>query len=214
MERVSDHLFRTEPEFPFGGSSVQTHAYVLLRPDSNVVLYSSRHLPAEEDWLRAAGGVARQFLNHRDEAGPACDWLYETFGAPLTCHDLEREAISRQCAVHDTVAGEGEVLPDLLAVPTPGHCPGSTCYLWQGPDRRYLFTGDTIYLNEGRWEVYVSRGTAAEMTASLDRIAALPFDCLVPGLFIGAIKTADTTPTDTRTRVDEIIVRLKRGETN
>jgi len=214
MERVTDHLFRTEPEFPFAGSQVQTHAYVLVRDAGNVVMYSSSRMPAEERWLREAGGVSRQFLNHRDEAGPACDWVHETFGAPLTCHAKERRAIIGSCAVHDTIDREVDVLPDLLAVPTPGHCPGSTCYLWQGPDRRYLFTGDTLYLSEGRWEVYVSRGTAAEMIASLERIAALPFDCLVPGLFIGADKTAETTPKETRARIDEIIARLRQGEIN
>ncbi len=189
---------------------MQTHAYVLRRPQGNAVLYSSSTLPSEADWLREAGGVDHQFLNHRDEAGPACDWVFDTFGAPLHCHELERDAIGKQCTVHGTFREEGYVLPDLLAIPTPGHCPGSTCYLWHGPDDDYLFTGDTVYLNEGRWEVYVSRGTTDEMIASLNRIAKLRFGFLLPGLFIGDVKDAQTDTSDVRRQTDAIISRLEQ----
>lgn len=38
-------------------------------------------------------------------------------------------------------------------IPTPGHSPGSTCFLVHSPTgQRYLFTGDTLYRSaDGSW---------------------------------------------------------------
>ncbi len=37
-------------------------------------------------------------------------------------------------------------------IPTPGHSPGSVCYLVPGAEGRYLFTGDTLVRTaEGGW---------------------------------------------------------------
>jgi glyoxylase-like metal-dependent hydrolase (beta-lactamase superfamily II) len=47
-------------------------------------------------------------------------------------------------ASHD-VLGDG----GIVALPTPGHTPGSAAYLVQGRDRRYLFIGDSAWMREG-----------------------------------------------------------------
>ena len=211
MERVTEHLYRSAPERPFG-NEVETCAYLLRRDDGNLLIYSSGELRRDEAQLRDLGGVERQYLNHRDEAAAGCDWVARTLEAPLHCHEQEREAVAEHCTVHHTFDREHQAYPDLEVIPTPGHCPGSTCYLWRAPDRRYLFTGDTVYLANGDWRVYVSRGTALEMIASLERIAALDFEVLVPGLFIGEAKHMATTAAETKRRVGEIIARLRQGE--
>ena len=36
-------------------------------------------------------------------------------------------------------------------IPIPGHTPGATAYLWDSGERRYLFTGDSLYLSDGEW---------------------------------------------------------------
>ena len=40
---------------------------------------------------------------------------------------------------------------DFEVIPTPGHTPGATAYLWDNGNHRFLFTGDTIYLRDGEW---------------------------------------------------------------
>lgn len=41
--------------------------------------------------------------------------------------------------------------PDLEAIPTPGHTPGATAFLWSSEGRKYLFTGDSLYLGRDGW---------------------------------------------------------------
>ena len=36
---------------------------------------------------------------------------------------------------------------DFEIIPTPGHTPGATAFLWN----RHLFTGDTVFLRDGEW---------------------------------------------------------------
>ncbi|GJF33930.1 MBL fold metallo-hydrolase [Kitasatospora sp. NE20-6] len=73
-----------------------------------------------------------------------------------------------------------------LAVPLPGHTPGSTGYLFA--DRGLLFTGDALVTHDGLTghtgptlvcRAFTHDGAASH--ASLDRIAALPATLLLPG---------------------------------
>ena len=210
MERVTEHLYCTPPEHPFANDA-KTRAYLLRREGGNLLMYSSSKVREEEAHLRELGVVDRQYLNHRDEASEYCDWVTRVFDAPLVCHEREQEAVAHQCTVSETFDRRTRLHSDLEAIPTPGHCPGSTCYLWNAPDRRYLFTGDTIYLGAERWQVFV-RGTVDEMIESLERIASLDFDVLVPGVHIGEAHLATTKRDATRRNIDEIIARLRRGE--
>jgi glyoxylase-like metal-dependent hydrolase (beta-lactamase superfamily II) len=101
---------------------------------------------------------------------------------------------------------------DFEVIPTPGHTPGATAYLWDTGSRRVLFTGDTIMLRDGEWVAAVldssDRGAYLE---SLALIRELDFDVLVPW-----VSTANgpfhafTDAAETRRRVDAIVERIKR----
>lgn len=216
MKKVAERLYRSEPEDPFGRGDCLTHAFFIARPNTdglgNVLIYSSGQLAQDEKHIRTLGGITRQYLNHRDEAAAHCDWVSQTFGSKLICHVAEREAIEKHCTVHETIDAATELAPDLVAVPTPGHCPGSTCYLWNGPDARYLFPGDTIYFDKGDWQVFIDPANAQEMIRSLRVIAALEFDVLLPGLYQGDVWRADVTKGEAVERINEIVERLERGE--
>lgn len=211
MFAVAKHLYKSDPEDPFGRSDCLTHAFLLQRDAGNILIYSSGQLEKEEDDIRKRGGITRQYLNHRDEAAAHCDWVSEAFGSKLICHEAERDAITKKCTVHETLSGATDIANDLIAIPTPGHCPGSTCYLWQGPDARYLFTGDTIYFEGGDWKVYIDPSDAEIMTQSLQVIAALEFDVMLPGLYIGDVWQMEVAKDDVQQRVNEIVERLKQG---
>jgi glyoxylase-like metal-dependent hydrolase (beta-lactamase superfamily II) len=92
----------------------------------------------------------------------------------------------------------GEEVIDLgdtrfRALATPGHTPGSICYLMERGDLRALFTGDVLQnLNpslpgsHGTYTVYLApryRGNARDYLASLRRLRALtpPPDLVFPG---------------------------------
>jgi hydroxyacylglutathione hydrolase len=47
----------------------------------------------------------------------------------------------------------------MEVLPTPGHTPGSVCFLASSADgKTYLFTGDTLFLNKGAWDTRVNAG--------------------------------------------------------
>ena len=211
MEKVSSHLYRSATEDPFGRGDLLTHAFLLWRESGNFLIYSSGQLEKDEAELRDFRGISRQYLNHRDEAAAHCDWVSETFGSRLICHEAEQNTITKKCTVHETFADATEIAEDLIAIPTPGHCPGSTCFLRRGPDARYLFTGDTIYFEDGVWKVFIDAKDTDTMIRSLHVIAALEFDVMLPGLYQGDIWRADVTKQDRKQKVDDIIDRLRTG---
>ena len=61
-------------------------------------------------------------------------------------------------------------------IPTPGHSPGSTCYLVDGAEGRYLFTGDTLVLGDSGdwWAGYIPGiGDADALATSLRLLRTL-----------------------------------------
>lgn len=65
----------------------------------------------------------------------------------------------------------------LIAIHTPGHHSGHVCF-WE-PDRRWLFTGDTI-LSTGTTVIAPPDGDMAAYLASLRRLQALAVDVIFP----------------------------------
>lgn len=92
--------------------------------------------------------------------------------------------IAKSCgtAAYDRLLEDGDTLAfgaeAIRVVATPGHTPGSLCYLWR--DR--LFTGDTLMINTcGRTDFQL--GSATEMYRSItEKLFMLPDETLVyPG---------------------------------
>jgi hydroxyacylglutathione hydrolase len=98
-------------------------------------------------------------LSHRDEAAPALADIKRFFGSKLCCHRLEAEAVGKVTPVDCTFDRREVRLGNIEVIPTPGHTNGSVCFLVRSSHRRtYLFTGDTIYLNNGAWDTRVNAG--------------------------------------------------------
>lgn len=75
----------------------------------------------------------------------------------------------------------GEV--SFTAVDTPGHCSGHHSYLVETPEKRYLFSGDSIFLGgrislQNIWDC-----SLAEYGETARRLDALDFDALLPSHF-------------------------------
>jgi glyoxylase-like metal-dependent hydrolase (beta-lactamase superfamily II) len=132
--------------------------------------------------------------------------------APLFVHEHDRAAVDLH--VRGTFSRRHMLDEDLEVIPTPGHTPGATAYLWDGGEHRFLFTGDTIYLAGGEWVGAVLGSSDREAyVQSLELIRELDFDVLVPwAATAGEPFHALTTAAGTRRRIDAIIDRVRRGE--
>ena len=81
----------------------------------------------------------------------------------------------------DILLKDGDSIASLRCIHTPGHTPGSSCFL--DPEERVLFVGDAMITPGG-----VIHGPSEEFSAdaargrsSLEKVAGLDFDILLSG---------------------------------
>ncbi|GAA1195966.1 MBL fold metallo-hydrolase [Prauserella alba] len=185
MKKIADDLWETEPEYPFPGLS--THAYLWLNPGGNVLFYNTTH-DTEFDRMAELGGVADHYLSHQDEIAPSLHTVKERFGATLHIHTTEADLAREVTAVDGAFEDRHVTAAGIEVVPTPGHTPGSTCFLVPVSGRKYLFTGDTIYVDpNGHWRAGYIPGMSdhARLMSSLTELAALQPDVVVSSAFTG-----------------------------
>jgi glyoxylase-like metal-dependent hydrolase (beta-lactamase superfamily II) len=142
------------------------------------------------------------------------DSIRELTGARLVVHDDDRAATAERRTVEATFAERSSLGGGFEIIPTPGHTPGATAFLWDSGERRYLFTGDSIYLSDGEWIGAVLDSSDREAyLESLELLRGLDFDVLVPwAATAGQPWFAETDRDDARRRIGAIIERVRRGE--
>ncbi len=203
-------LHSTAPEpLPFA-SSLFMRAFVLERDHGNLLVYAAPTLRTAAPAIEALGGVAQQYLNHWHEAAFGGDGV----DAPLLIHADDRAAAEDSLPVDETFSDRALLDGDFELIPTPGHTPGATAFLWDNGTQRLLFTGDSVYLRDGEWVAAMLEGSSdrAAYIESLELLRGLEFDALVPWAASGTQYYSLTDPTDARRRIDAILERLRRGE--
>ncbi|VWC60973.1 Hydroxyacylglutathione hydrolase [Burkholderia lata] len=209
MKQLFPDLWQTRPEHPFQG--VTSHAYLLTRPNGNILFYGTG---VQEDLqpIRDLGGVVRQYLSHRDEAGPALATIKQTFGSALCCHASEVKAIDSYCQVDVTFDTHETHLGNIEVVPTPGHTSGSTCFVYRSPyGKTYLFTGDSIYPDGESWGTRVqffAGGRKSDLKSSLRLLLDLEPDVVISSASVGRSPVQPVTASEWRAIVDKAILGL------
>ena len=190
--------------------SLEIRAFLLRREQGNLLVYSTGALDADAVPAEELGGVSRHYLNHRHEAA----FFSQPTPAPLFVHEAERDSVEKVARVRGTFSRRHTLDEDFEVIPTPGHTPGATAYLWDSGRHRILFTGDTIYLDDGEWvAAMLDSSDRSAYIQSLELIRELDFDVLVPWAATGGRPYyALTGEVDARRRIDAILDRLRRGE--
>ena len=190
--------------------SLGIRAFVLERERGNLLVYSTARLESDAPAIEHVGGISRWYLNHRHEAM----FVSDSVTAPLFVHEHDRQAVAAQAHVRATFSRRHMLDDDFEAIPTPGHTPGATAYLWDSGRHRVLFTGDTIYLRHGEWVAAVLNSSdRAAYLESLELLRELEFDALVPWAATGGRQYhALTSPADARRRIDAIVKRVRAGD--
>jgi hypothetical protein len=215
MNTVISGLYAAEPE-PLGfGPSLEIRAFLLQREGGNLLVYRSAALEQDVETVNSLGGISRQYLNHHHEASPACDWVANTFGAPLHVHEDDAAAAAEICNVDATFSERHKLDEDFEVIPIPGHTGGATAFLWDSGQHRVLFTGDTIFFGRSNWRAAVLDGVSDRdrYIESLELIRSLDFDLVVPGIApAGRPYYSFTDRAEATQQIDEILERVRRGE--
>jgi len=74
---------------------------------------------------------------------------------------------------------DGDTIAGLTVIHTPGHTPGSICLL--DPASKILFVGDLLRFNGSKIEIGPSSLDSGEVQQSINKIAAIDFDIMLPG---------------------------------
>jgi hydroxyacylglutathione hydrolase len=183
MRQVLADLWETGTDSPFPG--LTTHAY--LWTGSNALFYSTA-TDADFEAIADLGGVADQYLSHRDEAGPMLKRIADRFGSRLHAPVAELLEIGQHAHVDVPLSSRHGDANGVEIIPTPGHSPGSVCYQVAGAEGTYLFTGDTLYVNDtGEWSAGFIPGIsdAEALASSLDLLATLEPDVVISSAFQG-----------------------------
>jgi hypothetical protein len=198
-----------EPLSP--ASSLRIRAFLLRRDPGNLIVYSVPGLAAATPAIGRLGGVERQYLNHWHESMYASDRVV----TPLFVHENDGDSAAEQTSVEGTFGDRHTLGGDFEVIPTPGHTPGATAFLWDSGQHRFLFTGDTIYLSHGEWVAAVlETSDRAAYIDSLELIRAIDFDVLVPWLATANEPYYALTDTaDAHHRIDALLDRVRRGDT-
>lgn len=202
MKQIQPDLWQTETENPAPG--LRTHAYLLTRDDGNILFYNTgyRH---EIDKMDDLGGVAYQYLSHQDELGETLIYIRERFNARLGGH-VNEQAKFASIFSPDILFDKREIhLGNVEVIPTPGHSPGSSSFLVEAPlGKRYLFTGDTLYLNKDNvWQAGFITGYSEKegLIKSLKILQTLEPDVVISSAFSGEPGYQEMVRTDWHSHV-------------
>jgi glyoxylase-like metal-dependent hydrolase (beta-lactamase superfamily II) len=201
----------TPQPLPFDETLV-ARAFLLEREAGNLLIYSNGELARDAEAFRSLGGVQRQYLNH---------WHESLFGgldgsgleAPLFVHREDSPQTAKRLHVRGAFSKRHFLDDDFEVIPTPGHTPGATAYLWDTGEHRLLFTGDTLYLRGSEWVAAVLDSSDRERyVESLELLRGLDFDVLVP--WAATAGRAPYTMLDrgeARECIDAVLERVREG---
>lgn len=132
----------------------------------------------------------------------------------LRVSQADRSQTEPDLPITDVLENITNLGQNIEVIPTPGHTLGATAFLWTNSNHRYLFSGDSIWLHNGRWEAVVIGESDRQLyLQSLETLIELDFDVLVPWVSMqGQPFIDEVTPQKKQQQLGAIIQRLRAGE--
>lgn len=153
MRQLLPDLWATDPEFPdpVNWPELMFHAFLLTRPDGNLLFYRTEH-ESDHDHIAELGGARWHYLAHSHESGPGLGKIRSQLGPILVAHRSAGPRIAGFASIDQPLETRGQA-NGVEAIPAPGHTDNNTCYLLTGQnDETYFFVGDVLFPSRGTWQ--------------------------------------------------------------
>lgn len=182
-------IIETFPAGPLG-----CNCSLLVDPGSKqaIVVDPGGDFEAIRDRLDRAGATVAAIVHTHTHIDHVCATapLQRWSGAPARIHEADRflyqllpvQSALVGCGMPEVADIEGDLRDevtvragglDLDVIHTPGHTPGSVCFLLRAPDRSVLFAGDTLFRRGiGRTDLWGGDSDAIQRSIR-DRLYAL-----------------------------------------
>jgi len=207
MKKLYDDLWQTSLDSPFAG--VNTHAYFLQCDETGVLIYNTSNVEDLEH-ISSLGGICFQYLSHRHEAGTSLPAIKSKFNSDLCASSLEQPHINTAV---DVIFIERQFHSTAIEIiPTPGHTDGGLCFYYESPaGLNYLFTGDTFFQSNGRWDTLVfpkDGGSTQLLKSSLAELRSLEPDVVCSSAHVGNVAVVKVTKQEWHDAIDSTVNQL------
>lgn len=198
-------------------SMVNSHAYLLTRPRGNILFYNTADAQ-DLSHIDQLGGVKYQLLTHRDEAGHSLQRIRDRFDTQLMFSQLEADAIAPYAQANAHFSEQDSLLEDVQVIATAGHTDGSLCFAYTSPyGKKYLFTGDTLFLWQGLWKTFVLKhagGSHKALLNSLSKLLDVYPDVVLSSGFIGETGVGEMAKEQWKEVISQQIQQLEVATSN
>lgn len=190
-------------------AGVDLRSFVLETRDGVLIVYNTPGIDAAATEIEALGRPTRLLINHYHEE------MYgqPTLDVPVYVHQRDRAGIENSMRVAGVFTERETIGDDLEVIPSFSHTPGTTFYLWDSGEHRFLFPGDAIWVVDGVWRAVILG--ESDRQAFLDTVALLrdlDFDVLVPWpAQQGALPYDVVTPEQKHKQLDDLAARIRAG---
>lgn len=211
MRHIFPDLRQTAMETRFG--TLQTHAYVLDHDLGRDLIYVAED-PQNLQAITETGGVDHIYLSHNHEISNGLFEARDVLSAKLVGHAQMKPRFPNGKSLDIALDFETSVtLPSgLEAIYTPGHTDNNICYRYASPHgKTYLFTGDTLYLDQGKWRTIVMQkdgGDPSVLRASLAAMRDLTVDVVITSVAVGENRIVAVDRTEWTNTIDHLMADL------
>lgn len=159
--------------------SFGANSFFIEHPDGNWLVDSPRYIHQLVEAFERRGGIRYIFLSHEDDVADS-DRYAAHFHATRIIHQADAAAVPGAERLIEGVEAV-ELAPGFLAIPVPGHTPGSMALLHE---EKFLFTGDHLWWNPGSESLGAPQRLVwrqRALVSSLEKLLAYRFEWVLAG---------------------------------
>lgn len=209
MKEVFRGIYRV---FPTKITPTKYTSFFVVREPGNLLfpcLGSKSTFEDQFTHMQELGGVSFQLLGDMHFATRDNDKIFDFFGTPLICSEVEAPDVTRKVKeVRQIPFERQEICDGVEMLPTPGHRPGAASYLVQQHGKKILFVGDSIWHNGTDWECLVNKRNINVMVQTLEFLKKVDFDAMYANT---SVQNSSCSQSFTRKERVELLDHLIQG---